>query len=262
MNEQEIVRLYTQENLSTYIIAEMYGTYPNKIKRVLNKLGIELNSKSTAQKIALKTGRTPHPTKGEKRSQEVKEKISEGVYKNWKNISEKEYQKRVDRSKAQWYNMTEQEREALRNSAALAVRAAARDGSKMEKFLAEELPKIGYEVIFHKVGLIPNDTLEVDLFLPGLNTVIEIDGPSHFYPIWGEENLQRHINADSKKSGLLLAGDFAVIRIKHLVKNMSEKHKRDILNSLSIILKQIENKFPPKGKRYIELEVNDEGRRN
>lgn len=255
MNDQEIVEMYVERKMSTHAIAEQLNTYPNKIRRTLIKYGIPLNDKSVAQQQAIETGRAKHPTKGKKRSPVIRQRISEKIYQNWKNLSSEEYQKRVDQSRTQWYNMTEQERELLRKSAAEAVRQAAKDGSKMEKFLMVELNKKGYEVIFHKTGLIPNNNLEIDMFIPSINCAIEIDGPAHFFPIWGEENLQKHIKSDAHKTGLLLGYGFVVIRIKHLTKNLSEKHKRDALNSLCDLLKKIEKKFPSKGNRYIELEV-------
>jgi very-short-patch-repair endonuclease len=255
MNEIDIVNMYVLEDASTYVIAQKYNTYPNKIRRILIKNGVDLNNKSEAQKRAIKTGRTKHPTLGIKRDKEVKERISDAVHLNWKKMSKKERQERVDKAKIQWYNMTEQERESLKNAAAIAVRQASKDGSKMERFLQDSLPALGYDVIFHKTGLIPSENLEIDLFIPALNVAIEIDGPAHFFPIWGETSLQKHIKSDAHKSGLLLAYGFVVIRIKHLVRNLSEKHKRLVLNELLIYLKQIEKKFPPKSKRFIELEV-------
>lgn len=255
MNEKDIVDMYVKKKMSTYAIAEKYGTYPNKVRRLLKKLNIPLNDKSTAQKIAIETGRSQHPTEGKERPPEVKQKISEGVYQSWQKITEKERQKRVDKSRDQWYNMTELERKNLRDAAAQAVRKASKEGSKMENFLLTELTELGYDVIFHKTGLIPSENLEVDIFLPAINTAIEIDGPAHFYPIWGEENLQKHIKADAHKSGLLLTQGFVVIRVKHLAKNLSEKHKRDVLTQLVKQLDKIKVKFPSKTKRYIELEV-------
>jgi very-short-patch-repair endonuclease len=256
MNEKDIVKMYVEDKASPYVIAKKYNTYPNKIRRLLQKLGIPLNDKSIAQKNAIQSGRTKHPTKGKKRPEKVKEKISETVSISWKNISEKERQKRVDKARQQWYNMTEEERNNLRNLAAEAVRRAAKDGSKLENFIAEKLNENGFDVIFHKKGLIPNDNLEVDIFIPSINTAIEIDGPTHFLPIWGEENLQKHINADSKKSGLLINYGFCIIRIRNTIKSISEKNKRDIFNKIFETLTKIKRKFPPKNKRYIELEVS------
>ena len=255
IDEKEIVDMYVNKKMSTYAIAEKYNTYPNKIRRRLRKLGIEMNDRSTAQKISLKTGRSTHPTEGKNHSAQAKEKISESIYNFWQNISPEERQKRVDIAKENWNNMSEEERENLMQAASIAIRAAASEGSKMEKFLYQELTRAGYDVLFHKQGLIANQELEIDIFIPSLNTAVEIDGPAHFYPIWGETNLQKHIKADAHKTGLLLAKGFVVVRIKHLISSLSEKHKRDILSSLLSLLEKIKKEFPKKQKRYMELEI-------
>lgn len=261
LNVKDVVDMYTNQNCSTYVIAKKYNTYPNKIRRLLIKNGVTLSDKSEAQKKALESGRSKHPTEGVKRDEKVKVKISESVYKHWQGLSEQEYQNRVDKARDQWYNMTEIERKALRDAAAQAVREASKKGSKMENFLLDQLSKEGYNILFHKTGLIPNDNLEVDLFIPELKVAIEIDGPSHFFPIWGETEaekqiiLQKHVRADAHKSGLLLSKGFVLIRVKHLTKSLSEKNKRMVLEKVVNTLSKIREKFPPHGKRYIELEV-------
>ena len=35
--DKQIIRMYNDENKSTYEIAESLGTYPNKIRRILKK---------------------------------------------------------------------------------------------------------------------------------------------------------------------------------------------------------------------------------
>lgn len=251
----DIVSLYEKGKYSIGVIAQQYNTYPNKIRRLLIKQGTTLRDKSTAQKVALKAGRSEHPTEGKPRPDGVKVKISESVFSHWKDLSDQEYQKRVEKSREQWYNMSETEREALHKAATAAVREASKSGSKIEHFLNEELTKAGYSVLFHKKGLIANSDLEVDLFLPSINTAIEVDGPTHFLPIWGEEKLQKHIKSDADKAGLLLSSGFCIIRIKHLAKNVSAKYKRDLLKIILEKIKEIDQKFPDKGKRFIEVEV-------
>jgi very-short-patch-repair endonuclease len=146
-------------------------------------------------------------------------------------------------------------REEMRTLAAQAIREASKNGSKLEVFLQNELPNNGFEVIYHKKGLVLNEDLEIDLFVPNIKTVIEIDGPTHFFPIWGEESLKKHIKADNHKNGLLLQNGYVVIRVKHLCKNLSKKHQRDVLESILKVLKNIEQSFPKKDDRFIELEV-------
>lgn len=262
LNITDIVDMYVNQNCSTYVIAKKYNTYPNKIRRALIKHGIELNDKSTAQKKALKAGRSKHPTKGTKRPERVKIQISESVHEHWKSLSDAEYQDRVDKARAQWESMSEGDRKALRDAAAQAVRDASKNGSKMERFLLDKLTLEGYNILFHKKGLIPNNDLEIDLFVPELKVAIEIDGPAHFLPIWGETEaekqqiLQKHIKSDAHKTGLLLSQGLVVIRVKHLTKSLSEKNKRDVLDVVRTELEKIRKKFPSKTKRYIELEVS------
>lgn len=261
LNTKEIIDMYVNQGYSTNAIAKEYDTYPNKIKRLLKKHNIPLNSKSVAQKQALKYGRSKHPTKGTKRNNEVKRRISQTVYDNWCNLSEEKKQKRIDLAKEQWYNKTEEERKEFQHAASEGVRKAAKEGSKLEKFLYQELSK-KYHIEFHKTNLIVNEQLEIDMFLPELKVIIEVDGPSHFFPMWGKteqerhKNLQKHINSDTKKSGILLSKGFVIIRIKNITKNLSLVLKRKTLDAVMEHLTSIEKQFPPKSKRYIELEVS------
>ncbi len=254
-NKKVILKMYNEEDKSTYEIAEELGTYPNRIRRSLLKLGVELKSKSIAQKNALKSGRHIHPTKGKKHSEETKIKISESIYQYWSELSEEDYEKRVEKSRDQWNNMTEAEKARFHKLAQEGIRKASKEGSKIERFIMEALRKDGYQVIFHKKGLIMNENLELDLFIPELNTAIEIDGPTHFFPIWGEESLKRHQASDAHKAGLLLRGGFVLIRVKNIAKTLTHKHERDLYGVLVPALEQIKKEFPPKGKRFMELEV-------
>ena len=74
-------------------------------------------------------------------------------------------------------------------------------------------------------------------------------------PIWGEENLNRHIRSDSVKAGLLMNRGYVVIRIKNLIKNLSAKNMRDVFEKLTVELKKIEQEFPPMDKRLVEIET-------
>jgi len=117
------------------------------------------------------------------------------------------------------------------------------------------LTKAGYHAIFHKKGLVSNQNMEIDIVLPTLKVAIEIDGPAHFLPIWGEASLQKHIRADAQKAGMLISAGYAVVRVKNLIKNVSAKNMRDALDKVIEAVTEIENKFPPKTKRLIEVEA-------
>ena len=253
-HKEFLIEQYITKQKSTYEIAQELSTYPNKIRRALKSLGVDLRTKSQAQTVAISAGRHEHPTKGKQRTESEKVAISNGMSTFWDNMDDEERDRRSELSKYQWEQMSEQEKDNLRRAAAEAVRKASKEGSKIEKFVYEGLTKAGYETIFHKRGLLANDKLEVDLFLPVLRTAIEIDGPAHFLPIWGETNLQRHIRADAQKAGLLINRGFAIIRVKNLIKNLSAKNMRDVLNSIIVELKKIEEEFPPPTKRLIEIE--------
>lgn len=255
MNETEIVKLYQSGDYSTYQIAERYETYPNKIRRILVKHGVEMKSKSQAQKSALANGRAKHPTKGNIRTKEERLKISATVKKYWSNMSKEEYEGRCKEAKTRWYSMPEEERSRITSLAIQAVRKAGKEGSKMEKFLLEELTGLGYRVQFHKKDLIPNEKLEIDLYIPSLKTIIEIDGPSHFLPIWGEEKLQKQIKADDQKTGLILSKGFVIIRVKNMLDYVSLASKNKMIISVVDKLNTIDNKFPRKAKRFIEIEL-------
>lgn len=253
MDEKRIIELF-DEGKSTYEIAEIFGTYANKIGRILKKHG-RSRDKSEAQKLAIESGRNKHPTKGRKRTKEEKEKISESRYQAWQNITPEKRAEFVEKCKEQWHNMSDAEKGAMQEAAIKGVHRASKEGSNLERYLLSELTSLGYNIVFHKKGLIENDDLEIDLFIPSLRAAIEIDGPAHFFPIWGQESLEKHIRADAKKTGLLLANGLVVIRIKHLRRRASDKHKRDVLAGLVEVLKSLENKFPEKDKRYIEMEI-------
>ena len=82
--------------------------------------------------------------------------------------------------------------------------------------------------------------------------MIEVDGPSHFSPIWGEENLLKNQRSDLEKTALILEQGMVLIRIKQ-TKRSSNRYFREILSSLIEVLDRIEDKFPKESQRYIEL---------
>ena len=74
---------YHEDNKSWKEIADMLGTYPNRVRRDAKKLGVVSRNKSDAQKVALSEGKVCHPTAGKKQSEETKLKISESQGKIW-----------------------------------------------------------------------------------------------------------------------------------------------------------------------------------
>ena len=253
-HKEKILQMYN-DGCSSYEIAEELGTYSTKVLRALTYLGVKKRNYSEAQKTAMQKGRSKPPIeKGSSLSEEHKRKVSDGRAKAWAEMSDEERQRISAISKANWLSMSDEERENLRSLAAQAVRQAAKEGSKTEKFLRQGLTKSGWTVRFHEKNLIPGNKLEVDLYVADIKTAIEIDGPSHFLPIWGEESLKKHQKADDIKTGLLINNGYVLIRVKQMTKTLSQKKLRDVLELVVENLNIIADNFPEEGKRLIEIE--------
>lgn len=255
MDEKKIVEMYVNENKSTYEIAEITKTYPNRIRRILIRHGINLKTKSEAQKNAIQNGTAIHPTHGKERTYTDKLKISRGLKNYWQTMSQELYDKRIEQSKNRWEKLSDNEKYNMTSAAIKAIQLAGKEGSKLEKFLRHELEQSGYTVEFHKKNLIPNTNLEIDLYIPEVKAIIEIDGPSHFFPIWGEEKLQKQIKADFDKAGLVLNKGYVVIRIKNISDSVSLATKEKLKLDIVTLLDNIKQSFPKKTERYIEIEI-------
>jgi very-short-patch-repair endonuclease len=110
------------------------------------------------------------------------------------------------------------------------------------------LRRLEYRVDFHTSNLLSTQRLQVDLFLPDLGVAIEVDGPSHYEPVWGEEALAKTQWADQEKNGLLLGRGFCVIRLRTTAKNISIAYQQGLLDK---VLKVLDN-IREKGKLQIE----------
>lgn len=254
--KQELLNTeYEINNKSFKDIADLYGTYANKIRRDAIKYGIKIKDKSEAQKNALKTGKAIHPTKGTTRSEEVRNKIGNSVMNSWDNLDSATIKKRKDKARQNWENLSDDTKQNILREANIAVRESSKKGSKLEKFLLENLIKDGYRVEFHKEQSLLNTKLQIDLFLPTLNIAIEVDGPSHFKPVWGDDNLKRNKGYDNKKTGLILGKGLVLIRIKQ-TKDFSKARASAIYNNLKQHITNIQQKFPDKDNRNLEIGDN------
>lgn len=246
MDVATVIKQY-RNGKSPYEIAEFYrelgiSCYPNKIRRLLIKHGEVLRDKSKAQKEALSNGRINHPTKGRHRTQEEKLSISKTISETWDNMSDEEKRRRSKISKDKWDKMTAAEKEALRAAAAKAIRDTVENGSKIERYLLYNLRRLNYRVDFHTRNLLSTQKLQVDLFLPDLGVAIEIDGPSHYEPVWGQEVLERTQLADQEKNGLLLGRGYCVIRVRTTSKNISIAYQQGLLDKILKVLYNIKEK--------------------
>lgn len=256
LDEKYIIAQY-KDNKSTYVIAQELNTYPKKIERILKKNGLDLRSRGEAQSLAIQSGRAKHPTMGKKRSDQDKINISSGMEKRWKKISKNEREVFAANAKKRWDKIPLIKKQEMQEMAGRALRQASIDGSKAEKSIQRNLQKDGYLVVLHKRDLIPGN-FEIDLFLPEIKTIIEVDGPQHFLPMWGEEKLQQIVKSDEIKNGLLISHGYCVIRIKYMCKRMTVAVGQKLYKMIKPVLNKISNNFPAKGERFIELEITNE----
>jgi very-short-patch-repair endonuclease len=252
MDIKYVLEQYFDKNRSVDELAEELGTYPNKIARAIKKTGKKLRTKSESQKLALENGRTAHPTEGKKIPKQTKDKMSKSLMKNWEEMDEETREKRIEGYKERYKNMSDESKEKLQEAAIAGLLKSAKEGSKIEHFIMDQLKNSGYEVVFHKKGLIPNDKLEVDIFIPSLKTAIEIDGFGHFEAVWGEDKLKKRQDSDNHKNGLLAAYGYKIIRVKYKFKNFGKiaqnKTKECVMNAIDEIKANKVN--------FLEVEVN------
>ena len=263
-NKDKILNMY-DNGCSSYEIAESLNTYSTKVLRALRFLGKLLYNDenhykrdySEAQRLALEKGRAKHPTEGKSLDKDHKEKIGASRSKAYHGLSEEDKKRISDTSKKNWDALGKAKQEEIRSLALESVRQASKLGSKTERHLNNGLAKAGYTVEFHKTGLVFGNNLEVDLFLPEVKTAIEIDGPGHFLPIWGEEKLMKQKIADTAKQGILINNGYIIIRIRQIDKSISLTKMNHLLSLVLDEIGSIAKKFPLPKNRLIEIEVKD-----
>jgi very-short-patch-repair endonuclease len=254
IDKQNIIKdLYLKQKKSFADIADIYNTYANKVRRDAINFKIPIRDKSDAQKNALKTGKHKHPTKGTNRSEEEKNKIGLGVLKAWDSLDDKTLKERKKKSKLAWEKLDQDAKANMVKLANDAVRSTSKVGSKLEKFLLNQLLSDGFKVEFHKEQSLLTTKLQIDLFVPNINTAIEVDGPSHFLPVWGEDALAKNKSYDQKKQGLILGKGLVLIRIKQ-TKDFSKSRSLLIYNKLKVLLNDIANNFPSADNRTFIIE--------
>lgn len=242
--------MYIDESKSFGDVASILGTYANKIRRDAQKFKIPIRNKSEAQSNALKTGRTKHPTEGIERSDATKSKIGLGLAKSWDSMDETTKQKIKEQKREQWNKLSEDQKANMQKSANDAVRLASKTGSKLEKYILEKLLKNGWRVDFHKEHMLVDTKLQIDLLVPTIKTAIEIDGPSHFVPVWGEDALKKNVKYDQKKQGLLVGKGYVLIRVIQQF-DFSKTRADIIYNRLQSVLVDISKNFPEPEDRII-----------
>lgn len=250
-HKEYLTTAYLTDCKSVYQIAEELQSYPNKVLRALRFLNVPIRNKSESSKVALQNGRKKHPTKGTKRPDSVKLAISDARAKAWEELTSDEILDIKYKAQKRWNNLSEQKKEQIKSLSVKAIQKTAKDGSALEKFIFAELLKRGYACTHH-AKILENEKLEVDLLLPTIKLAIEIDGPAHFLPIWGEESLKTHIKADNQKNGLITNRGYSILRVQCTKKSLSEKRKRDAIEAIMIVVASVEQSNQ---KKVIILEI-------
>ncbi len=250
--------LYNRQGLPIREIAKVLGTYPVLIFRALKHHGYEIRDKSSAQTLALETGRSTHPTEGTERSQSTKIKIGDSLYSFWKKNGHLLKDKWRQKGLETWNSLSEEKKIEIKQKAAVALKKSSEEGSKLEKFLFNFLSANNVRCVLHKKHLVCAEELEMDLFLPEDAICIEVDGPLHYYPLFGEKDLQKHINSDNRKNGLLLHDGYVIIRVRNLLNYVSETAMREFGKTLLKKITQIKLDFPEKlEERIIYLDIGE-----
>jgi very-short-patch-repair endonuclease len=112
------------------------------------------------------------------------------------------------------------------------------------KYEENYLLKNGYKTDFHKEHILSNTKLQIDLFLPTMNIAIEVDGPSHFLPVWGDDVLLKNQKYDKKKTGLIIGKGLSLIRIKQ-TRDFSKSRADLIVIKLLAAIESVKNNNRP-----------------
>jgi very-short-patch-repair endonuclease len=212
---------YFEKERSTTCIADEYGTNPKRISRLLKKHGYRARSRSEAQKLVVVD---LHPTRGKQRTDEEKIAISKGGAESW---DEDRRAAASAQAKQQWDLRTEEERQRISSKAVKGLREAAKNGSRMEHEIVDCLRENGNTVLHHDMAL-PNEKLEVDIWVTNKDVIIEVDGIFHVEPVYGDEKLRKTQDADLRKNNLLTKNGFAVVRLIVTKKHISDNDYRVI----------------------------------
>jgi len=236
LTQELLFEEYYTHSKSLHDIAKEYNTYPMYVSRLMKKYEIDSRPKSETQRLAIEKN---HPTRGRERTEEEKKKISVAGSNAW---TDERRDQASDLLKKRWEKSTDKEKEVLMHKARVGLHKTTVYGSRLEKIIWHTLEE--NSIVFDsQCPILSGEKFKVDIWLTGLNTVIEVDGISHIEPIFGEEKLEKTRIADDRKNKLLLANEFNVIRLIITKKNIS---KNDEYNLSDLILKLI-NKV--KGKK-------------
>ena len=232
--KQDICRRY-QEGESTYEIGQTFNLFSTQIVRILKKNNVPLRDNKESNLKKFERGRIA-TWEGKNLPEEMRLNISKGQIEYWDKASDEDLEKASQRGKEIWEKRTPAEREAVVEAAKAGLEKAKREGSRIEKVVRLQLISLGVKYERHKKSLIPNQNLEIDIYLPEHRAVIEVDGPTHFLPIFGQARLENQIKRDMKKNGLLMGYGYVILRIKMLSGTFTLVDEVNVKNWLKDVL--------------------------
>lgn len=233
---------YISKQKSIGQIAKEVKVGPSVIRRHLIYFAIPIRSASEAQALAESSGRRKNPTKGRKRRQDEIANLARGVSQAYHNQSPEAKEARANQLRAQYENMTDEQKDKFRTKGAAAVRDAAKSGSKMDIYVAEQLRRKGYHVEQHKQFIIENEKMHIDVFLPEINVGIEIDGPTHLRPVYkfgaeAQADFTHQQERDRRKNAQFIQSGLRIIRLG--VERATSIPQREVY--FELVLRAIDN---------------------
>lgn len=216
INETDVRRLYQDQGMSMRAVADRLEVSLATLSRFMKKKGIVSRSKAQAQKNFLV--HNDHQMKGRSHSDDTKKKISKGLGEFWDSLSEdqvEELKRKIGSAwKRKWESMSESERRLTMEGLSSKAKEAQGLGSRFERFISEELRTRGYIVEERSTNYTAGKSFEVDIALPKERVAIEVDGPTHFLPIYGDEALAQQQARDARKDEMINSAGYSVLRVR------------------------------------------------
>lgn len=233
---KELITQYYNQGLSLRKISSLVGVPLATLYVFMAKNKIPMRDKSKAQKQYL--SENDHPMLGKEHSDETKQKISKSLEGFWDGLSDQEKEAYKEKMGAAWKNKwaSLSKKEKANIIEMLSAKSKETKGSsKFEKFLAQAFKDAGFIVEEKTANYTPGQQFEVDIALPQVGIMIEVDGPTHFKPIYGEEALKLQQGRDNRKNDILLGARLQVLRIRDDNGPLSAVRVRKILKMVQDI---------------------------
>lgn len=223
------------ENMSIRALSREIGCHPNELRRAMIKAEIPIKSRSESLKTAYETGKIVARS-GFTLSNDHKTKIS------------KANKGKVVGLRNTTNNLIIKRNEAMRGRGASKNREAAKKGSKFERMLIDTFGELGYTVVSqHPIG-----SYKIDIYFPKEKIAIEIDGPSHREPIFGDDKLANSLAKDKAKDEAMLNANMSVIRVIDNQKGPSLFNKTKVVEFVKDTIELISKH----GRVYRTLEID------